>query len=153
MSTPKSSPEELTVLSNRFSNATVQYHQAAAEKFGLNATDMKMLPLLDSNNMMSAGDIGAHLGLTSGAVTSVIDRLARIGLVRRVPHKDDRRKVMVELVPEAIAEAYKVYRPLADVMRQFFSSQTPEQLDTLAQFMKTSMDMLERETKNLRGDK
>jgi DNA-binding MarR family transcriptional regulator len=142
--------EHLTILSNRMSNATVQYHQAAAEKFGLNATDMKTLPLLNGSVPISAGDIGASLGLTSGAVTAVIDRLERSGLVRRAPHPDDRRKVIVELVPEGTAEAYKVYQPMADAVQRFFAQQTDEQLKTIAHFMEASADILEKEALRLR---
>ena len=58
--------------------------------------------LLDSG-AATAGRLSELMGLTSGAVTRVIDRLEQAGYVRRIPDPADRRRVIVELVPEKMA--------------------------------------------------
>jgi DNA-binding MarR family transcriptional regulator len=64
--------------------------------------------------------IGERLLLTSGSITSLLDTLEHRGFVRREPHPDDRRKLLVDITDDA--------RKLVDLM--------------LAQVHATSMDVM-----------
>src|SRR5260370_17856879 len=82
----------------RLSTATIMFHTAVADQIGVGVTDAKCRSILLQFGPMTAGDLAMHLGLTTGAVTGVVDRLERARLVRRVADAKDRRRVIVEPV-------------------------------------------------------
>ena len=76
------------------------FGQTVAIRFGLSESDIEALEVLIDSGAATAGKLSDLTGLTTGAVTRVIDRLEQAGYVRRVPDPTDRRRVIVELVPE-----------------------------------------------------
>src|SRR2546425_11270338 len=74
--------------------------QTVAIRFGLSESDIETLEQLIDMGATTAGKLSEITGLTSGAVTRVIDRLEQAGFVRRVPDPADRRRGIVEGVPE-----------------------------------------------------
>src|SRR3954451_11594591 len=76
------------------------FGQTVAIRFGLSESDVEALELLLDTGAATAGRLSELMGLSTGAVTRVIDRLEQAGYVRRVPDSTDRRRVVVELVPE-----------------------------------------------------
>src|SRR5262245_217454 len=85
-------------------------HHAIAEQLGLNPTDHKCLEQLCQRGSGTAGEMAEWTGLTTGAITGVIDRLAERGFVRRQPHPTDRRKIVVVPVPERLPEIGALFR-------------------------------------------
>jgi DNA-binding MarR family transcriptional regulator len=79
------------------------FGQTVAVRFGLSESDVEALEVLIDTGAATAGRLSELMGLSSGAVTRVIDRLEQAGYVRRVPDPADRRRVVVELVPEKMA--------------------------------------------------
>jgi len=79
------------------------FGQTVAIRFGLSESDVEALQVLVDTGAATAGRLSELMGLSSGAVTRVIDRLEQAGYVRRVPDPADRRRVIVELVPEKMA--------------------------------------------------
>jgi DNA-binding MarR family transcriptional regulator len=79
------------------------FGQTVAVRFGLSESDIETLEALIDMGATTAGRLAELTGLTSGAVTRVIDRLEQSGFVRRVPDSADRRRVIVEVVPEKVA--------------------------------------------------
>src|SRR5687768_937204 len=75
---------------------SIQMHEAVARKAGLSGTDHKYLGFLIEKGQMTAGELASLSGLTTGAVTGMIDRFEKKKLVKRTFAKDDRRKVFVE---------------------------------------------------------
>ena len=76
------------------------FGQTVAIRFGLSESDIEALEVLIDSGAATAGRLSDLMGLTTGAVTRVIDRLEQAGYVRRVPDPTDRRRVIVEIVPE-----------------------------------------------------
>ena len=76
------------------------FGQTVAIRFGLSESDIEALEVLIDTGSATAGALSDLMGLTTGAVTRVIDRLEQAGYVRRVPDPTDRRRVIVEVVPE-----------------------------------------------------
>ena len=74
-----------------------------AIRFGLSESDIEALEVLIDTGSTTAGTLSDLMGLTTGAVTRVIDRLEQAGYVRRVPDPADRRRVIVEVVPDKVA--------------------------------------------------
>src|ERR671938_1930656 len=78
------------------STETIMFHQAVADVLGLHITDHKCLDLIHRFGAMPAGRLGELTGLTTGAVTGIIDRLEEAGYARRTNDPKDRRRTIVE---------------------------------------------------------
>ena len=90
------------------------FHQAVAECVGLNVTDHKCLDVLVRSGPMTAGQLAQLTGLTTGAVTGVLDRLERAGFVRRQSDPSDRRRVIAQpLIEQAERKIAPLFAGLA----------------------------------------
>jgi DNA-binding MarR family transcriptional regulator len=87
----------------------ILFQQAVADRLGLSLSDFKCLTALSANEHATAGDIAARTGLTTGAVTRMIDRLERGGWVYREHDQQDRRRVIVRPVPERLTEIWPLF--------------------------------------------
>ena len=129
--------ERFSWLGRDSSLVTVMFHARIAEQLGLSATDHKCLDLAARGGQpMTAGRIAELSGLSTGAVTGVIDRLERAGYVRRVRDPHDRRKVLVEVTlndrhPERFGVLFK---GLTEMMARVLSHYTPEQRELLYEY-------------------
>src|SRR3954467_12266878 len=86
--------------------------QAVARKAGLNSVDLECLDLLVTGGPATAGQLGQRTGLSSGAVTGLIDRLERARFVRRKSDRNDRRKVLVEVRADRMEVLDAMFRPM-----------------------------------------
>jgi DNA-binding MarR family transcriptional regulator len=93
---------------------SVLLSQSVAAIAGIHSTDLECLDVIHTKGAASPGDLAAATGLTTGAVTSVIDRLEQAGYVRREAHPSDRRKVLLRLQPQATRKVADLYAPLHD---------------------------------------
>src|SRR5215470_10658835 len=93
---------ELARSAQRAATDGILFHQAVADRLGLHVSDLRCLTILYETGSVSAGELGERTGLTTGAVTRMIDRLERTGYVRREPDPADRRRVIVSPVPGQI---------------------------------------------------
>jgi len=91
----------------------VLYSQAVAERLGINSTDLECLDFIATGPGISAGDLARKAGLTTGAITGVIDRLERAGLAERAPDPGDRRKVLVRPLPAIVERVEPLFEPMA----------------------------------------
>ncbi|GAA3455685.1 MarR family winged helix-turn-helix transcriptional regulator [Dactylosporangium matsuzakiense] len=87
--------------------------QAVADRLGLGLADFKCLTALLEQGSSTAGDLAQRTGLTSGAVTRMIDRLERAGWVRRIHDTVDRRRVIVEPVHARLGEVEPLFDGMA----------------------------------------
>jgi DNA-binding MarR family transcriptional regulator len=113
MSSRRKSRQELTSALNiamrEVSGQGVLYSQAVAARVGINSTDLECLDHIVSRGSLTAGALAEATGLTTGAITGVVDRLERSGFARREPDAKDRRKVLVratEAVGDRIAPLF-----------------------------------------------
>jgi DNA-binding MarR family transcriptional regulator len=118
----------------RSSAAGVLHGQAIAKRVGINSSDLECLDLILLNGPSTAGDIARRTGLTSGAVTSLIDRLERLGLVERRKDRRDRRKVLVHVRKDKIAPIAALFAPMDKSMRALLAGYSREELETLVDF-------------------
>ncbi|HZQ36881.1 MAG TPA: MarR family transcriptional regulator [Dehalococcoidia bacterium] len=86
--------------------------QAAAERYGLNRTDMRCLDLLGREGPLAPTDLARHLGYTTGGITTVLDRLERAGLARRYADPHDRRRLLVAVTDTTRERDRQVFGPL-----------------------------------------
>ncbi len=94
-------------------NRDVAFDKLAAERLGVSVTDLHCLNIVESRHGVTAGELAVESGLTTGAVTAVIDRLERVGFARRVRDERDRRKVKVEVTDAFYARAGEIWGPVA----------------------------------------
>lgn len=121
-------------LARQFSDATVLMHEAIARKVGLSGVDHKYLGILMQKEEMTAGELSTLTGLTTGAVTGLIDRLEKKKLVKRKFDKDDRRKVLI------VPDTEKVKQLFSGV----FSEGKSETINLLEQFNEDEVDIIKR---------
>ncbi len=117
------------------SGQSVLLSQVIADKVGLAPSDLECLGFLEDGGPMTAGRVGELTGLTSGAVTRLIDRLERAKYVRRRRDPEDRRKVVVELVPGRLKEFAPFYGPLARGATEELSRYSDAQLALIAELL------------------
>jgi DNA-binding MarR family transcriptional regulator len=126
---------ELRDVMQRGTMWTVLLHHTVASKAGLNVTDLQCLNLLSLDGPVTPGRLAQAMGITTGgAITAVVDRLEKAGYVRRTRDPDDRRRVIVELVPEAMARIAEYFEPIAASVQARFAGYSDEQLRTLLDF-------------------
>jgi DNA-binding MarR family transcriptional regulator len=123
-------------------NQDSAFDNLAAERLGVNRTDLHCLNIIQNAGGLTAGELAAEAGLTSGAVTGVIDRLERVGFARRVADPDDRRRVKVEVTPKFYGRADRIWGPLAADWESSLSSRfTAEQLERVIEFLRTTNEV------------
>jgi DNA-binding MarR family transcriptional regulator len=130
---------------------TVLFHQTVAERIGLNATDSRVLSYLGDAGSATAGELAEFTGLTTGAVTKIIDRLEQAGLLRRDRDPDDRRKVIVVHLPESQAqrELERVMAPFGKAVGKQLGRYSDDQLELIAEFAESSVELLRSATRRL----
>ena len=114
---------------------------AVAKLVGLNSTDLECLDLLGLAGSTTAGRLASHAGLTTGAMTAVIDRLERAGFARRVRHADDRRCVFVEALPERVRQIEQVYRPLIAAVTRLNEESGDRQLAVVVDYLSRAVTL------------
>jgi DNA-binding MarR family transcriptional regulator len=112
--------------------------QTVAVRFGLSESDIETLEQLIDLGATTAGRLSEITGLTSGAVTRVIDRLEQAGYVRRIPDPADRRRVIVEVVPERIATIQSTLDRVSSASAKEIGRYTDAQLSLIADFLTKS---------------
>jgi DNA-binding MarR family transcriptional regulator len=142
--------ERFADLGRKLSQATVFFHSQAAEHVGLSATDHKCLDLaVQAERPLTAGQIAELSGLSTGAVTGVIDRLERAGFVRRVRDPHDRRKVLVEVSRGSLTRYGDVYEGLWSALDTTLSTYTEGELKAIERYITSSIDLLNSEAERL----
>jgi DNA-binding MarR family transcriptional regulator len=141
--------EQLQFLGQMSSTETALFHQTAASKNGLGITDMKTISTLMQEGPMTAGQIAARLSLTTGAITSVIDRLEKAGIAKRYPDAKDRRKVIVKVVPERIKQTGNTYDSIGKAFGALLQKYSTKELEFLVDFYKTSIEITKLEIAKL----
>ena len=102
--------QELEHAMRRSSAQGVIFGQTVANVAGISSSDLECLDFLNLEGRVTAGRLAEVTGLTTGAITGVVDRLEKAGLVRRERDESDRRKVFIAVVPENDREDRPVLR-------------------------------------------
>jgi DNA-binding MarR family transcriptional regulator len=126
--------EELEEAMRRSSAQGVLFSEAVATAAGISGSDLECMDLLQLEGRATAGRLAEVTGLSTGAITGVIDRLEKAGYVRRERDLDDRRKVLVAIVPEAAAIIGRFYKPMRHVTRKFWDTYSEVELQLLLRF-------------------
>lgn len=139
-------------LSQQYAYISIQMHEAVARKAGLAGTDHKYLGFIMEKGQMTAGELAALTGLTTGAVTGLIDRFEKKELVKRQFAADDRRKIIIvpntEKIMALIAPLYKEFRSMSEELIASFSNEESKIIE--AYFLK-AIEIMNETTQTLSG--
>ena len=134
-------------ISRQYSDTSILMHEAIARKAGLSGTDHKFLGLIIQHGEMTAGELSKITGLTTGAVTGLIDRLENKKLVKRQFDKDDRRKV--KIVPNQ-QNTMKLLEPLFKELQEktlkLISTLSESEIHTIENYFTSAIKIM-NETK------
>jgi DNA-binding MarR family transcriptional regulator len=135
------------------STEAVMFHQAVADELGLYITDHKCMDIIHRFGAMPAGRLGEMTGLTTGAITGMIDRLEKAGYVRRANDPKDRRKTIVEPLRNKKLERKieMIFTPLHERMHKFLSSFSDGELTFLLDAITKLIEHTNEESKKLRS--
>jgi DNA-binding MarR family transcriptional regulator len=117
-----------------------------ASRNELHATDVRaLIHLLDAGRAgitATPGWLGEQLGLNSAAVTALVDRLERLGHVRRVRDTKDRRRVLLIVEDQAKTLGWSFFGPLIDGMVTAMEAFDEAELATVRRFLVSVTEVL-----------
>src|SRR6516164_3643468 len=119
-------------------------HQAVAERLGLNVIDLRCLRLAREAAEPTAGHLAKITGLTTGTITGLLDRLEQARLIRRERVADDRRKVIVKVLPGGAQKIERVMGPLSQDMDKALQDFTEDELKAVLKFFDVTAGAVSR---------
>jgi DNA-binding MarR family transcriptional regulator len=125
--------------------AASDFDERVAKRLKLSRTDMRCLDLIGRLGPMTAGRLAEESGLTTGAVTFILDRLEEAGMVSRRRDTEDRRRVWVEIVPEAQKRLQEVQQPVAEAMREVAQHFKADELAIVRDYMRQAKEVFQRQ--------
>src|ERR1700761_4935884 len=137
LSSPKARAALLRDLEEAMRRSSAQgvvFGQAVANVAGISNSDLECLDFLNLEGRVTAGRLAEVTGLTTGAITGVVDRLQEAGLVGRERDDNDRRKVFIAAVPESVAKIGKFYEHLRRAMLKVWDTYSDAELRLLLRF-------------------
>ncbi|MGM9508681.1 MarR family winged helix-turn-helix transcriptional regulator [Larkinella sp. GY13] len=137
-------------LSQLYAYTSIQMHEAVARKAGLSGTDHKYLGFFIEKGQMTAGELSTLTGLTTGAVTGLIDRFEKKNLVKRQFAQDDRRKVI--LVPNTatiMALLVPLYAEFRSESEKLLASFSNEEIKIIEAYFLKAIDIMKATTQKL----
>ena len=133
--------EKFGQLNRELSTVMVLFHSRIAEQMGLSGTDHKCLELvLRAEEPITAGRIAQLSGLSTGAVTGVIDRLEQRGFVRRVRDPHDRRKVLVEVADFDESAVAHFFQDAVEITERVLARFTPDEWDVVERYTRAILE-------------
>lgn len=137
-------------LNQQYSYTSIQMHEAIAQKAGLSGTDHKYLGFLIQQGQMTAGELSNLTGLTTGAVTGLIDRFEKKKLVKRQFAKDDRRKVIIVPNTENIMALLEpLYEEFRKKTEQLIASFSNKELEIIENYFLKAIEVMNETTNKL----
>lgn len=142
--------KQVRKLVQHYAYISIEMHEAVARRAGFSGTDHRYLGFLIERGQMTAGELATLTGLTTGAVTGLIDRFEKKKLVKRVYDKDDRRKVIIEpntaKIMEVFAPLYKDFRNMSEKLTASFSD---KEVDVIVSYLTKAVEIMTETTSKL----
>lgn len=142
--------EAISSASQQFSTSTVLFHTALADRLGLNPTDHKCVDVLLQRGSMTAGQLAEVTGLTTGSITTALDRLEKAGFIRRVADPHDRRKVILEVIPDRLPEMIPLFEGLVTAYMKMLAEYSEAELRLILEFLGKTVEITDEQAQRLR---
>ena len=148
----KNTIDRLRKLNQHHAYTSIQMHETIGQQAGLSGTDHKYLGFLLQKGRMTAGELSALTGLTTGAVTGLIDRFEKKKLVKRQFAENDRRKVFIEPDSKKIMAVFEpLYREFRKRSEDLIASFSDREIKTIETFFLKSIEIMTETTNKLNG--
>ena len=154
VSRPKARAALMQELENALRRGSAQgaiFGQTVANTVGISGSDLECLDFLNLEGRVTAGRLAEVTGLTTGAITGVVDRLEKAGLVRRERDPDDRRKVFIATVPENVARVGRFYEHMQRGMVKLWETYSDAELRLLVGFATKGYETMLAATEELKS--
>lgn len=142
--------KQVRKLSQHYAYTSLQMHETIGRKAGLSGTDHKYLGFLMEKGQMTAGELSTLTGLTTGAVTGLIDRFEKKKLVKRQFAKDDRRKVIIEPNTKNIMALFvPLYKDFRSKSEKLLASFSNKEIKILEAYFLKAIEIMDETTNKL----
>jgi DNA-binding MarR family transcriptional regulator len=143
------SPERLRDLFHRKALASERHRSAMARILNLSDTEAAALAYLARSGHLTPGQLGDALGMTSGGVTALTQRLVADGHIVKEPHPTDRRSMVLSATPDIIRAAEECFEPLVADMDRVASRLSEEEIESIGRFLEDVVNISERHAEQL----
>jgi DNA-binding MarR family transcriptional regulator len=126
------------------SSAQDRLDHYAAERFGVNRTDLRALDLIGQAGVISPTELAAALDMSTGATSTVLDRLEAAGYARREPDPDHRRRTLVRITHRAEQLSDAIFAPVIRGTIEQASGYPDAALTVIADFLSAHTALLNR---------
>ena len=142
--------EKVSRIGRQVSDATIFMHEAIAKNAGLTGIDHKYLGIILDKGPLTAGELSKLTGLTTGAITGLIDRLEKKKLVKRQFDKTDRRKILIAPNTEKINTFFtRVHLDLKTQIEQLLAKFSKKEIDAIEKYLIATTAIMTTITKKL----
>jgi DNA-binding MarR family transcriptional regulator len=139
---------EFNRLHRDLATAVIAFHEAAARRLGMTAAERKCAGLIAELGETTPKELAQMTGLTTGAITGIVDRLERAGYAQREDNPKDRRSVLIQ--PQNVERLAKVSRPifaaLTEAMTALNARYSPEQRALILNHLEDTIAILRERT-------
>ncbi len=125
--------------------STVLFRHAVGQMLGVNVTDMECLALIFFKGLATPSELARYTGLTSGATTTMLDRLEKARLIERRPNPEDRRGTLIVLTNERTEEIGAMFASGRKAIDKLTSSYSESELETIADYFRKLVLVWEEE--------
>jgi DNA-binding MarR family transcriptional regulator len=130
-------------------SADVMYNAAVARRLGISPTDLRCLSYVDEHGSATPGELAHWSGLTTGAITGVVNRLERVGVLRRENDPGDARRVRLVPVMAQRGRIETLMRPIGQQLTAAAGRLTDDQQEALTRFVKEAADIIWAEARRV----
>jgi DNA-binding MarR family transcriptional regulator len=134
----------------KLSAQSVLFSNAISSRLGINSSDLECLDIVNLGGAVTAGQLASATGLSTGAITGVIDRLVKAGYVRRRRDVKDRRRVIIEPMAGVERKIAPMFASLSEAMARLWSTYSDTDLELVRKWVAESYPVMVEETAKLR---
>lgn len=127
--------KKVFTLTREYGMSSVMLRNAVSRKLGLNITDMECLSLLRIRGLSSPTELAKYTGMTTGAATTMLDRLEKAGFITRKPNPHDRRGVIIEFNAQSTQKMSDVFAGAQTDQKSIIESYSESELQVIIHFL------------------
>jgi DNA-binding MarR family transcriptional regulator len=144
-------PHDLLLALRRYGLENDRLDAIVARHFHAAPAEFKAMDHIQATGGLTPGQLGDRLALTSGAVTALVDRLERLGWVKRIPHPTDRRSIIVSKASSELSEGERMYAPYGEALARAAEELSADERAALVRFLEAAADIARERATELRG--
>ena len=142
-----------SALGRELATAVITFHETVARTLGMSAAESRCLGVLRGMTVATPGQLAQATGLTTGAITGIVDRLEKAGYAARTPNPDDRRSLLVHIrqTEQIDAQLGPIYGSLSLARTKMAEGYTPAELEVIGRYLGDTISVLKGETAKLKA--